>query len=210
MSPRSTLSVAREADVAAAARAAREEAERCGLTGVEAQLVATAVSEVAGNAIKYARGGAVELTPVERAGRRGLSVTVRDAGPGIGDVRAALRDGVSSSGSLGFGLPGARRLMDDFAITSGAEGTVVTMARWEGGCWRPTSRPRAPCAKAPAASRSRSRSATACCSGWPPARAPARSYAPGAPGRGTRPRSSPSAPASCSTRASGSASPSRA
>jgi serine/threonine-protein kinase RsbT len=133
MSPRSTLSVAREADVAAAARAAREEAERCGLTGVEAQLVATAVSEVAGNAIKYARGGAVELTPVERAGRRGLSVTVRDAGPGIDDVRAALRDGVSSSGSLGFGLPGARRLMDDFAITSGAEGTVVTMARWEGG-----------------------------------------------------------------------------
>jgi serine/threonine-protein kinase RsbT len=128
-----TVQVAGEADVAAAARAAREEAERCGLSGVEAQHVATAVSEVARNAVKYAGGGAVELAPVERSGRRGLAVTVRDAGPGIGDVGAALRDGVSTGGSLGYGLPGARRLMDEFAIASGPEGTRVTMARWEGG-----------------------------------------------------------------------------
>jgi hypothetical protein len=58
---------------------------------------------------------------------------VRDRGPGIVDVGAALRDGVSTSGSLGLGLPGARRLMDDFAIRSGPDGTVVAMARWEGG-----------------------------------------------------------------------------
>jgi len=133
MSLRRTLAVDGEAGVAAAARAARDEAERCGLSGVEAQHVATAVSEVARNAVKYAGGCAVELAPVERSGRRGVSVTVRDAGPGIADVQAALRDGVSTGGSLGYGLPGARRLMDDFAIASGPDGTEVTMARWEGG-----------------------------------------------------------------------------
>jgi len=128
-----SVRVARDADVAAAARAAREQAELCGLSGVEAQHVATAVSEVAGNAVKYAGGGEVVLARVERSGRRGLAVTVRDAGPGIADVEAALRDGVSTGGSLGFGLPGARRLMDDFVIESAPGGTEVRMARWEGG-----------------------------------------------------------------------------
>jgi serine/threonine-protein kinase RsbT len=133
MSSHRVVYVAADADVAAAARAAREEAERCGLSGVEAQHVATAVSEVARNAVKYADGGQVELAAVERSGRRGLAVTVRDSGPGIADVKSALRDGVSTGGSLGVGLPGARRLMDDFAIASGPAGTEVTMARWEGG-----------------------------------------------------------------------------
>jgi len=133
MSPRRAVRVVGDVDVGAAARAAREEAERCGLSGVEAQHVATAVSEVARNAVKYAGGGEVELAPVERSGRRGLAVTVRDAGPGIADVAAALRDGVSTGGSLGFGLPGARRLMDDFTIASGPGGTEIRMARWEGG-----------------------------------------------------------------------------
>ena len=129
-----TVRVAGDVDVAAAARAARGLAEECGLSAVEAQHVATAVSEVAQNAVKYARGGEVELAPAERGGRRGLQVTVRDRGPGIRDVGAALRDGVSTTtGSLGLGLPGARRLMDDFAIRSGPGGTVVAMARWEGG-----------------------------------------------------------------------------
>jgi serine/threonine-protein kinase RsbT len=127
------LRVGRDADVAVAAREARMLAEACGLSGVEAQHVATAVSEVAGNAVKYARGAEVELAPAERGRRRGLRVTVRDTGPGIRDVGAALRDGVSTGGSLGLGLPGARRLMDDFAVQSGPGGTVVAMARWEGG-----------------------------------------------------------------------------
>jgi serine/threonine-protein kinase RsbT len=100
---------------------------------VEAQHVATAVSEVARNALKYADGGEVELVPATSGGRRGLRVTVRDRGPGIADLAGALRDGVSTGGSLGLGLPGARRLMDDFAIRSGPGGTVVAMARWEGG-----------------------------------------------------------------------------
>jgi serine/threonine-protein kinase RsbT len=128
-----TVPVAGDVDVAAAAREARGLAQACGLSGVEAQHVATAVSEVARNAVKYADGGVVELVPAESDGRRGLRVTVRDRGPGIADLASALRDGVSTGGSLGLGLPGARRLMDDFAIRSGPGGTVVAMARWEGG-----------------------------------------------------------------------------
>ena len=77
-----TVRVTAEVDVASAAREARGLAEACGLSGVEAQHVATAVSEVATNAVKYAGGGDVELAPAERAGRRGLQVTVRDRGPG--------------------------------------------------------------------------------------------------------------------------------
>jgi serine/threonine-protein kinase RsbT len=128
-----TVRIEGEFDVAMAAREARALAEACGLSGVEAQHVATAVSEVARNAVKYAAGGEVELTPAERAGRRGLRITVRDRGAGIADLAAALRDGVSTGGSLGLGLPAARRLMDDFAIRTGAGGTEVAMARWEGG-----------------------------------------------------------------------------
>jgi serine/threonine-protein kinase RsbT len=133
MSPRRHVRLAGELDVAAAARAAREEAELCGLSRVEAQHVATAVSEVALNALKYAGGGEVELAPADSAGRRGISVTVLDAGPGIADVERAMRDGFSTGDSLGYGLPGARRLMDDFHLASGPGGTRVTMARWEGG-----------------------------------------------------------------------------
>ena len=134
MSAGRTLRLAGDVDVAAAAREARGLAEACGLSGVEAQHVATAVSEVARNAVRYARGGEVELA----AGR-----ARRPARPGGHGARRrarasptsalALRDGVSTGGSLGLGLPGARRLMDDFTIRSGPDGTVVTMARWEGG-----------------------------------------------------------------------------
>jgi serine/threonine-protein kinase RsbT len=130
---RTVRRLADEADVAAAAREARRLAVDCGLSGVEAQSIATAVSEVALNAIKYARGGEIELQAAERDGRVGLRIVVRDDGPGIADVDAALRDGVSSGGSLGLGLPGARRLMDDFSLESSGRGTVVAMARWEGG-----------------------------------------------------------------------------
>ncbi|HWT25532.1 MAG TPA: ATP-binding protein, partial [Solirubrobacteraceae bacterium] len=127
------LRVATELDVADAARAARELAERCGLTAVEAEHVATATSEVATNAVKYGSGGEVELRAAERDGRAGVEVCVRDAGPGIADVTAAMRDGTSTGGSLGLGLPGARRLMDAFAIDTGpGRGTIVRMARWAG------------------------------------------------------------------------------
>jgi serine/threonine-protein kinase RsbT len=128
------LRIAGELDVADAARAARELGERVGLSAIAAQHLATAVSEVATNAVKYAVGGEVELVAGEEAGRGGVRVVVRDDGPGIADLAAALRDGMSTGGSLGLGLPGARRLTDAFDIDSRpGHGTVVRMARWAGG-----------------------------------------------------------------------------
>ena len=91
----------------------------------------TATAEVAGNAWRHAGGGHVRLDRVEDAARVGITVTAMDRGPGIADVEAAMRDGWSTAASMGFGLPGARRLMDDFEVldrTGG--GTVVTMTRW--------------------------------------------------------------------------------
>jgi histidine kinase-like protein len=93
--------------------------------------IVTATAEVAGNAWRHAGGGHVRLDRVEDAARVGITVTAMDRGPGIADVEAAMRDGWSTAGSMGFGLPGARRLMDDFEVldrTGG--GTVVSMTRW--------------------------------------------------------------------------------
>jgi serine/threonine-protein kinase RsbT len=127
------LTLASEADVVAATLAGRALARSTGLSEVEAQHVATALSEVATNAWRYARGGEVVLERLEEPGRVGVGVEVRDAGPGIADVEAAMRDGVSTGGGLGLGLPGARRLMDEFDLRSGRGGTVVRMVKWVGG-----------------------------------------------------------------------------
>jgi len=135
------LEIRSEADVAAAMRAGRSAAEEAGLSVVEAQHVATAVTEVATNAWRYAVGGEVVIEPLERDGRHGVRVVVSDRGPGIADVGAALSDGVSSSGSLGVGLPGARRLMDEFDLRSAVgSGTVIEMEKWAGGRTRDPAR----------------------------------------------------------------------
>src|SRR4051794_13818772 len=99
-------------------RAGRAVAEAAGLSVVEAQHVATAVSELATNVWRYADSGEVLIESLERDGRRGVRVVVSDRGPGIADIAAALSDGVSTGGSLGVGLPGARRLMDEFDLRS--------------------------------------------------------------------------------------------
>ena len=79
----------------------------------------------------YARRGEVLLKLVDEGGRRGILVVVRDEGPGIPDLELALRDGYSTGGGLGLGLPGARRLMDDFDVVSEVgKGTTVTMKKW--------------------------------------------------------------------------------
>jgi Histidine kinase-like ATPase domain len=91
----------------------------------------TATAEVAGNAWRHGIGGRVELAAVEDGPRVGVTVTVVDRGPGIPDLEAAMRDGWSSVGSMGVGLPGARRLMDDFLVAARpGGGTEITMTRW--------------------------------------------------------------------------------
>jgi RNA polymerase sigma factor (sigma-70 family) len=121
-----------DADIVAARQAARELASRLGFSRTELTLIATAVSEVARNIVRFADAGQIVVELVEQP-RRGVQVTARDTGPGIPDVDDALRDGYSTYDGLGLGLPGARRLMDEFAIVSEiGRGTTVTMTKWCG------------------------------------------------------------------------------
>lgn len=121
-------------DIVAARRVVRELAAGLGFPKVEQTLVATAVSEMARNIVRFAGEGEVVLEVVAEGGRTGIQVTVRDAGPGIPDLPAALSDGYSTYAGLGLGLPGSRRVMDEFEIESEPDrGTTVRMTKWKPG-----------------------------------------------------------------------------
>jgi serine/threonine-protein kinase RsbT len=123
--------IAHEADIVTARQKGRELATQVGFPSSDATLVATAISEVARNIVAYAERGEIVLDLVHDHGRRGILVVARDDGPGIADVALAMTDGYSTGRSLGLGLPGARRLMDDFEIASEVgRGTTVTMRKW--------------------------------------------------------------------------------
>lgn len=122
-----------DTDIVAARQEGRALSLLLGFSPTEATLVATAISELARNIVLYAKRGEVLLGFVEQRGRRGLVVVARDEGPGIPDVPRALMDGHSTSGGLGLGLPGVRRLMDEFEIVSEVgKGTTVTVKKWKG------------------------------------------------------------------------------
>ena len=106
-------------------------ANELGFSSGDATLIATAISELARNIVAYARRGRITLNVVNGTNRQGISVTASDDGPGIPDIAQALRDGFSTSGSLGLGLPGVRRLVDEFEITSQlGRGTTVVVKKW--------------------------------------------------------------------------------
>jgi serine/threonine-protein kinase RsbT len=120
--------------IVSARQCARETARALGFGMVDQSRIATAVSELARNVVRYAtdgRGEAIIRTRESPEGGVGLEVVVRDDGPGIADIRLAMRDGYTSGPGLGMGLPGAKRLMDDFSIESGSgQGTIVTIRKW--------------------------------------------------------------------------------
>jgi serine/threonine-protein kinase RsbT len=119
-------------DIVLARQKGRALAMELGFTSGDATLIATAISELARNIVSYARKGEIVLRMINNVDRRGLSITASDEGPGIPDIRQALRDGFSTSGSLGMGLPGVRRLMDEFEINSQpGQGTVVAVKKWQ-------------------------------------------------------------------------------
>lgn len=125
--------VAGEDGIVTARQQARETAKGLGFGAVDQSRVATAVSELTRNVVRYATGGRGEVVvrELEDGGRVGIEVVVTDEGPGIADVALALRDGYSTIGSMGMGLPGARRLMDDLSIDSApGRGTTVTATKW--------------------------------------------------------------------------------
>jgi serine/threonine-protein kinase RsbT len=121
-----------DSDVVVARQRARELAAGLELTSTDQTLLATAISEVARNITTYAKRGEVILSIVrDDDGREGIRVVARDEGPGIEDIDRALQDGYTSGGGLGLGLPGARRLVDEFDIESApSEGTTVTLVKW--------------------------------------------------------------------------------
>ena len=120
-----------EPDVTRAIIEATKVADALQFRGDQKSRVATAVSELARNIVKYADEGEIVLRPKESGRIVGIEVVATDAGPGIEDVERALEDHFSSGGTLGLGLPGVRRLMDEFDLTSTpGEGTRVVATLW--------------------------------------------------------------------------------
>jgi serine/threonine-protein kinase RsbT len=127
----SRIAIESDADVVTARQRARELAGELDLSSTDQTLLATAISEVARNITHYATRGEVRLRVIHGDGRQGIEVVASDQGPGIVDIERALQDGYTTGGGLGLGLPGARRLVDEFHIQSAPSvGTTVTLVMW--------------------------------------------------------------------------------
>lgn len=126
-----TVPILSDLDIVTARQEGRALALLMGFSATDATLVAASISELARNILLYATRGDIVLGVIEADVRRGLGVEARDEGPGIPDVRRALLGGYSTSGGLGLGLPGVRRLMDEFEIISEpGKGTTVRARKW--------------------------------------------------------------------------------
>jgi len=127
----SCIAIRADVDIISARQRGRDLGAELGFAKTELALIATAISELARNILTYAGEGEIEVAVQEADGRRGLLIVARDQGPGIADIALALQDGYSTSRSLGIGLPGVRRLMDEFEVTSEpGSGTVVRAVKW--------------------------------------------------------------------------------
>lgn len=119
-------------DIVAVRHEVRTWASAIGLSLVDQTKIVTAASELARNALAYGGGGTACLQLLEEGQRKGLRLTFEDRGPGIADIALAMTDGYTTSGGLGLGLSGARRLVNEFEIRSTpGEGTRVTITRWK-------------------------------------------------------------------------------
>lgn len=123
--------IIREEDIVLARQEGRTLAKALGFGLVDQSRIATAISELARNIIRYADHGEVVLRSLDASGRVGLEIVVSDEGPGILDIAVAMRDGYTTGGGLGMGLPGTKRLMDEFTLQSAVgRGTMVTARKW--------------------------------------------------------------------------------
>ncbi len=126
-----TVSIAAEPDIASVRQLGREISAKAGFAAGDQTVIAAAIAEVARNIVTHAGRGEITLSAESEGGRQGIVVVARDRGPGIPDVSSALREGFSTAGRAGLGLPGARRLMDVFEIASApGKGTTITMQKW--------------------------------------------------------------------------------
>ncbi len=118
-------------DIVIARTLARDTAKAIGFGPIDQARIATAVSELARNIFLYAGTGSVTVREIERNARRGIEIVCEDEGPGISNIDEAMQDGYSTSRGMGMGLPGARRLMDNFDIqTQEGVGTTITCIKW--------------------------------------------------------------------------------
>jgi serine/threonine-protein kinase RsbT len=125
------VAIRTDADVVTARQEARTMGAELGFSSTDLTLLATAISEVARNITTYAGEGEVALRVIERGGRQGIEVVASDSGPGIADVERAMQDGYTTGNGLGLGLPGARRLVDEFELrTALGAGTSIRLVKW--------------------------------------------------------------------------------
>lgn len=127
----SRIKVEKNEDLVRARGSVRDAAIEMGFSHIDQVRLVTATSELTRNILRYGEAGIVEISRIKIIGRRGLRVKFEDRGQGIADIELAMTDGYSTGRSLGKGLPGARRLVDDFEIESEVgKGTTVTITKW--------------------------------------------------------------------------------
>ena len=132
MASETVVPINTDTDVVAARQKGREFATELGFVSTDSTLLATAISELARNIVRYAKCGEILISSVQSGNRVGITVVARDKGPGIANISLAMQDGFSTSGGLGLGLPGVKRLMDEFHLVSNARnGTKVTIKKWK-------------------------------------------------------------------------------
>ncbi len=131
MSAELRRTIATEMDVRRVVLESTEYSQTAGFDEARSRMIATAVSELARNILKYAGTGEIRLRHVKGPTRRGIEIEGVDQGPGIADTESAMRDHFSSSGTLGLGLPGVKRMMDEFTMESApGDGTRVSAIKW--------------------------------------------------------------------------------
>jgi serine/threonine-protein kinase RsbT len=127
----SSVKIINEWDIVAARQLGRNVAKELGFGTVDQARITTAISELARNIYLYAGQGEITIEKIENGVKKGMTIISRDAGPGIPDLRKVMEDGFSTSGGLGAGLPGVKRLMDEFSIESATgEGTLIQSVKW--------------------------------------------------------------------------------
>lgn len=128
------MQIEKEQDVVSFRNRVREFAVKIGMSLVNQTKLITAASELVRNMLKYANGGTVLIETISQGRDNGIRLTFQDQGPGIPDIPLAMKDGYSSGKSLGIGLPGAKRLVNEFDIKSKpGEGTTVSIIKWKNG-----------------------------------------------------------------------------
>lgn len=126
------INISSEEDIIVARQKVKEFASEIGFQNMDTIIIATAVSEVTRNVILYAKKGTVEISCIEKSGKEGIQIITSDKGPGIENISLALQDGFSTGQGLGLGLPGTKRLMDEFEIISEiSKGTTIIMGKWK-------------------------------------------------------------------------------